>query len=76
MEEVQVVVQVVVVVEPLGLVVHQLQIKVLQVVQHIILAPQIQLQQVEAVVQEVLVEMVLNPAVFWVVQVELVKVLT
>ena len=69
-------VQVVVVVEPLGRVVHQLQIKVLRVVLHIILAPQIQLQQVAAVVQEVLVEMVLNPAVFWVVQVELVKVLT
>jgi hypothetical protein len=73
---VQVVVQVVVVVEPPGLVVHQRQIKALRVVQHIILAPQIQLQQVEAVVQVVLVEMVLNPAVFWVVQVELVKVLT
>ena len=74
--EVQVVVRVVVVVEPLVLVVHQRQIKVLQVVQHIILAPQILLQPEAAEVQVVLVEMVLSLAAFWVVQAVLEKVLT
>jgi hypothetical protein len=74
--EVQVVVREVVVVEPLVLVVLQRQIKVLQVVQHIILAPQIQLQPEAAEVQVVLAEMVLSLAVFWVVQAVLEKVLT
>jgi hypothetical protein len=71
-----VVVREVVVVEPLVLVVLQRQIKVLQVVQHIILAPQIQLQPEAAEVQVVLAEMVLSLAVFWVVQAVLEKVLT
>jgi hypothetical protein len=62
--EVQVVVREVVVVEPLVLVVLRRQIKVLQVVQHIILAPQIQLQPEAAEVQVVLAEMVLSLAVF------------
>jgi hypothetical protein len=57
-------------------VVLQRQIKVLQVVQHIILAPQIQLQPEAAEVQVVLAEMVLSLAVFWVVQAVLEKVLT
>jgi hypothetical protein len=46
------------------------------VVQHIILAPQIQLQPEAAEVQVVLAEMVLSLAVFWVVQAVLEKVLT
>jgi hypothetical protein len=74
--EVQVVVRVVVVVEPLVLVVHQRQIKVLRVALHIILAPQILLQPEAAEVQVVLVEMVLSLAAFWVVQAVLEKVLT
>jgi hypothetical protein len=73
---VQVVVQVVVVVEPPGLVVHQRQIKVLQADQQITSVVQTLLQPEVVAAQEAPAEMALSLAAFWVVQAVLEKVLT